>query len=44
MGAFVDEILNITCNALADLGCDNDAWIERNVERGLIQNLINSKQ
>lgn len=44
MEAFVDEILDVIGNALADLGCDNDAWIERNVEIGLIQNLIDSKQ
>lgn len=44
MEAFVYEILHIAGNALADLGYDNDAWIERNVEIGLIQNLIDSKQ
>lgn len=40
MEAFVDEILDATSNALADIGGDNDAWIERNVEIVLIQNLI----
>lgn len=44
MEAFVDEILDATGNALANLGCDNDAWIERNVEIVLVQNMIDSKK